>query len=181
MTDEERQLKSFTRHRLCKLSNWSDWDAASDAQLDAHFEAGALGLPVPHPPATSDGPANVLRIQWSNVVKPSGKRKCRACIDGSCCAAPWLHQFAQTYASCIEQLCMRLFFVLAALHGLTITFADTTNAFQQSPPPTRKCYLQIDDSYASWYFKCFGTHLDRSAYVIPVKRALQGHPEAGCF
>jgi hypothetical protein len=74
---------------------------------------------------------------------------------------------------------MRLFFALAAFHRLIVTFGDTTNAFQQSPPPTRKCHLQIDDAYASWYFKRFGTHIDRSAYVIPVERALQGHPEAG--
>jgi hypothetical protein len=74
---------------------------------------------------------------------------------------------------------MRLFFALAAIHCLIITFGDTTNAFQQSPPPTRKCYLRIDDAYASWYYKRFGILLDRSAYVIPVERALQGHPEAG--
>jgi hypothetical protein len=179
MTPEERRLKRFTRRNLKKLSNWHEWDAAFDAQLDAHFEAGALGLPVPRPPSSPDALANILRIIWSNVVKPDGKRKCRACIDGSPRAAPWLHQFAQTYASCIEQPCMRLFFALAAIHRLIITFGDTTNAFQQSPPPTRKCYLRIDDAYASWYFKRFGEHIDRTAYVIPVERALQGHPEAG--
>jgi hypothetical protein len=31
MTDEERQLKSFTRNQLRKLSNWLEWDAAFDA------------------------------------------------------------------------------------------------------------------------------------------------------
>jgi hypothetical protein len=179
MTDEERKLTRFTRRNLKKLSNWPEWDAAFDAQLDAHYAAGALGLPVPRPSPTSDGFINILRIIWSNVVKPDGKRKCRACIDGSRRAAPWLHLFAQTYASCIEQPCMRLFFALAAIHCLIITFGDTTNAFQQSPPPTRKCYLRIDDAYASWYYKRFGILLDRSAYVIPVERALQGHPEAG--
>jgi hypothetical protein len=179
MIPEERLLKSFTRRNLMKLPNWPEWDAAFDAQLDAHFAAGALGMPVPRPPSTPGTPANVLRIQWSNVVKPNGKRKCRACIDGSRRAAPWLHQFAQTYASCIEQPCMRLFFALAAIHMLIITFGDTTNAFQQSPPPTHKCHLQVDDAYASWFFKRFGYHLDRRAYVIPVERALQGHPEAG--
>jgi hypothetical protein len=182
MTDEERKLTRFTRRNLKKLSNWPEWDAAFDAQLDAHYAAGALGLPVPRPPAnTSDGPVNILRIIWSNVVKPDGKRKCRACIDGSPRAAPWLHLFVQTYASCIEQPCMRLLFALAAIHCLIISFGDTTNAFQQSPPPTRKCYLRIDDAYASWYYKHFGMLLERSAYVIPVERALQGHPEAGCL
>lgn len=179
MTPDECTLKSFTHRNLQRLPNWSDWDAAFDAQLDAHFTAGALGLPVLRPPNTSDGLPNILWIQWSNVVKPNGKRKCCACIDGSKRAAPWLHQFAQTYASCIEQPCMRLFFALAAINGLIVSFADTTNAFQQSPPPTRKCYLYIDDVYASWYLKRYGVAIDRHAYVIPIERALQGHPEAG--
>jgi hypothetical protein len=39
--------------------------------------------------------------------------------------------------------------------------------------------LYIDDAYASWYHKRFGTHIDWLAFVIPVERALQGHPEAG--
>jgi hypothetical protein len=33
MTEEECQLKSFTRRNLMRLSNWSDWDAAFDEQL----------------------------------------------------------------------------------------------------------------------------------------------------
>ena len=182
MTPEERRLKSFTRRNLQKLSNWSLWDEAFDTQLDAHFEAGTLGHPVPRPGSSVDGtPANVLRMQWSNLVKNDGTRKCRACVDGSKRAAPWLRQFAQTYASCIEQPCMRMFFALSAAKGFVVTIADTHNAFQQSPPPTQQCYLEIDDAYGSWYQKRFGKQLDRRNFVIPVNRALQGHPEAGAL
>eukprot|EP00978_Attheya_sp_CCMP212_P008642 scaffold20318_cov55-Attheya_sp.AAC.2 len=42
----------------------------------------------------------------------------------------------QTYTSCIEKPCMRLFFALAAIHDHTVTIADTKNAFQQSPRPS---------------------------------------------
>jgi hypothetical protein len=70
--------------------------------------------------------------------------------------------------------------LLATIHGLTITFADMANAFQQSLPPTRKYYLHIDDAYASWFYKCHGHHIDHSAYVITVECALQGpHPKDG--
>ena len=74
---------------------------------------------------------------------------------------------------------MRLFFALAAAEGLIITTADTSNAFQQSPPPSVQCDLEIDDAYASWYLKRFGVALDLAALVIPVERALSGHLEAG--
>jgi hypothetical protein len=129
------------------LPNWSDWDAAFDAQLNAHCQAGAISHPIPHLHSNNGQPPNILHIQWNNVVKPDGTRKCHACLDGSKHSALWLHQFTQTYASCIEQPCMHLFFTVAAAKGLTITVADTANAFQQSPPPMKKCYLMIDDAY----------------------------------
>jgi hypothetical protein len=136
MTPEERLLSKFTRRNLQKLPNWSKWDAAFDAQLNANCEAGTIGHPVPRPHPTNGHPANVLCIQWSNLIKPDGTRKCHVCLDGSRQSAPWLHQFTHSYASYIEHPCMHLFFAVAAAKGLTITIADTTNAFQQSPPPS---------------------------------------------
>jgi hypothetical protein len=73
---------------------------------------------------------------------------------------------------------MQLFFAVAAATGLIITIADTTNAFQQSPPHTHKCYLEIDNAYQSWHLKRFGTNVDPRTHVVPVEKALQGHPEA---
>ena len=178
MNSEERALKSFTRKRLQGLSNWSDWDAAFDSQLDGHHDSSTLNHPVDRPTSTADNPVHILRITWSNMVKDSGKRKARACIDGSKRAAPGLRDLTSTYASCIETPCMRLFFALAAMESFLVSFADTVNAFQQSPPPSIPCYLEIDDAYASWYLKRFGKTLDRRKQVIPVERALQGHPEA---
>jgi len=176
---KERQLKSFTRGRLKTLPNWSTWDAQFDAQLDAHHDAGTLNHPVPRPRSTTDNPVHILRLQWNNLVKDTGKRKCRACIDGSKRSAPGLRDLTTTYASCIETPCMRLFFALAAAEGLLVTFGDTTNAFQQSPPPSVPCFLEIDDANTSWYLKRFKTAVDPRTHVIPVECALQGHPEAG--
>jgi hypothetical protein len=181
MTPEEHNLNRFTRRNLQKLSNWSSWNEAFDAQLDAQCKAGTIGRPIPRPKSTDGIPPNILCIQWSNVVKPDGTRKCRACLDGSKQSAPWLRQFTQTYASCIEQPCMCLFFAMAAAKGMTITIADTTNAYQQSPPPTKKCYLMIDDAYRSWHRKRYGSNVDPTTHVIPLDRALQGHPEAGAL
>ena len=182
MTDEEKQLKHFTRRNLMRLANWkTDWEPAFDAQLDGHFESGALGHPIKRPAPTEDAPANVLRLQWANVVKDTGKRKARACLDGSKRSAPWLRELASTYASCIEAPCMRLFFAMCAAKNFIVVTADTTNAFQQSPPPSVPCFVEIDDAYEAWYARRFpdAPPLDRRAQVIPLGRALQGHPEAG--
>jgi hypothetical protein len=162
-----------------KLLNWPEWDAAFDSQLDDHRASGAILEPVPRPLPLDGKRPNVFWIHWNNIIKTEGIRKCCACLDGSKRAAPWLRQFVQTYASCVEQPCMRLFFALSAALSLIVTFADTKNAYQQSPAPSVMCYLGIDDAYRSWYRKHYGEDIDPSTHVIPVGKAFQGHPEAG--
>jgi hypothetical protein len=180
MIPEERVLPKLTRHRLKKLPNWSTWDEAFDAQLDAHLRDGAIGEPVPRPKTNSrGGPPNILRIHWSCCVKTDGRRKARACIDGSKRAAPWLRETAHTYASCIEQPCMKLFFAICASLGFFITYGDVDNAYQNSPSPTEPCFLEADEAYCSWYLKRTGRTIDPRTHVIPALRAIQGHPEAG--
>ena len=65
--------------------------------------------------------------------------------------------------------------------GYYICFGDVDNAFQQSPPPSIQCYLRVDDEIEDYYLKKFGVKLDRLKDVIPLWRALQGHPEAGAL
>ena len=184
MTDEERVLKSFTRRNLKKLSNWPEWRTAFMKQLDAHHAAGTLVEPIPRSVALArfrelGARPNILRFQWSSAVKADGTRKSRACADGSKRSAPWLRAFGDTYSSCIATPCMRLFFAVSATLGYSITVADTSNAYQQSPPPKIPRFMELDETYCEWYLEKHGKAIDPSQYVIPVERALQGDPAAG--
>ena len=96
MTDEERNLKAFTRPRLMKLKNWKDWDASFEKQMDQYYRDGTFGAPVRRFLG-----AHILLTLWSCLVKPDGRRKCRCCINGSRRAAPWLREGVQTYSSCL--------------------------------------------------------------------------------
>ncbi len=107
----------------------------------------------------------MLHIHWTDSVKSNGTCKAHACINGSKHTAPWLRQFAQSYVSCIEQPYMYLFLALAALHALIVIVADTCNAFQQLPPLTEQCYLQIDDAYWSQYKKQYNEDIDPAMHV----------------
>ena len=93
------------------------------------------GAPVPAP---SD--AIVLRQHWTYVIKGDGTRKARNCCDGSPRAAPQL-KLANTYSSCIEQPCMRLFLALCAHEGFISLKVDATNAYANSPA-TKPTYLR---------------------------------------
>ena len=179
MTPEERELKSFTRKNLMKLPNWEEWRAADDLQLDTHMKAGTIGHPVPRPEKQPNMPSQVYRLHWARLVKSSGVRKSRACLDGSKRAAPWLRMLVQTYSSCVDLACLRAFIAIAVNRGYYICFGDVENAYQQSPPPTIDCFLEVDDTIYDWYLRKYGKKLDKFKDVIPLYRALQGHPEAG--
>ena len=181
MTEEEKALPSFTRKRLMKLSNWPEWQAADDKQLNQHFDAGTIGMAIPRPPKDPLKPSQVFRLHWARVVKSSGVRKSRACLDGSKRAAPWLRMMVQTYSSCVELPCLRAFLAICATRGYYVSFGDVENAYQQSPPPSIDCFLEVDDTIYDWYLRRFGVKLDKTKEVIPLYRALQGHPEAGAL
>jgi len=61
---------------------------------------------------------------------------------------------------------------------LKVYGGDAKDAFAHSPGPEMNTFLAIDDAYAEWYEKKFQRPIDRKK-VLPIKRALQGHPESG--
>jgi hypothetical protein len=73
-------------------------------------------------------------------------------------------------------------FVLCFVYcrGYVVMGADYTNARANSPSPTQPTYVQIDDTYADWYRSHNGKEVDH-LLVLPVLKALQGHPEAGAL
>ena len=55
--------------------------------------------------------------------------------------------------------------------------ADVSNAFAEAPPPVAPLYVHIDDQYREWW-KSKGRSPIPKGYVLPVRGALQGHPES---
>ncbi|KAG7373304.1 reverse transcriptase RNA-dependent DNA polymerase [Nitzschia inconspicua] len=173
ITPEEHALGTLTRRKLKTLSTWDEWHAAEHKQLDQMASLVMFGTPCPPPPG-----AIILRPHWQYQIRRNGQRRARNCCDGSRRSAPALHAIAATYSSCVEQPVQRLFYALAARLGYRTYGGDAQDAFAHSPGPKIPTYVYIDDAYADWYFARFGTHLDRRL-VLPVLRALQGHPESG--
>jgi len=86
-------------------------------------------------------------MHWTFAIKDYGTWKVQATMDGSKCTAPWLCEAVKMYASCIGQSLMKLFFAIAAVKNKVVLIVDTTNAYQQSPPPTKPCFPEIDKAY----------------------------------
>jgi Reverse transcriptase (RNA-dependent DNA polymerase) len=174
-TEAEQALGSFTRRKLKKLDNWNDWLAAEAKQLDSMAKQEMYGAPVYPPPG-----AIILRQHWNYSIKSDGTRKARNCCDGSPRAAPEL-KLANTYSSCIEHPCMRMFFALCAHEGYICVKIDATNAYANSPPPDQPTFVYVDAQYADWYRAQRIQPVLRDDQVLPVQHALQGHPESGAL
>lgn len=56
--------------------------------------------------------------------------------------------------------------------------ADAGNAFAESPPPVAPFFIEVDDAYREWWTDHLGKLPIPEDYVLPVKHALQGHPES---
>ena len=126
----------------------------------------------------TDKNAIILRPHWQYHVKRCGTRRARQCCDGSKRAAPLLHALALTYSSCVEHPIQQLFLAISANLDLKIYGGDAKDAFAHSPAPSVPTFVTIDDQYADWYKFKFRKQIDR-VRVLPVLRALQGHPKSG--
>ena len=174
-TSEEQALGFFTRRKLKKLSTWDEWQQGETKQLNQFHDLQMFGEPIAPP---IDPKTIILRPHWQYHIKRCGTRRARLCCNGSKYAAPLLHELALTYSSCVEHPIQRLFFAIAANLNLKVYGGDAKDAFAHSPGPDMNTYLAIDDAYAEWYKRTFTKSIDRS-HVLPINRALQGHPESG--
>ena len=120
----------------------------------------------------------ILRSHWQCHVKREGLRQDRQYCDGFKRAAPLLYALSKTYSSCVEHLIQRRVFALAAEQNFLLFGGDTKDAFAHPPSPEVPTFMIIDNQYYEWYFERFKIKLDKSR-VLPVLRALQGHPESG--
>jgi hypothetical protein len=174
-TPEERALGSFTRSKLMKLSTWPEWRAGEHQQLDRFDLLGMHGQPCPPP---KPGIGAVISPLWNYAIKASGQRRSRRCGDGSTRRAPALRHLTKTYSSCVSQTAERLFIALSATLNYVIYKGDVRDAYAHSPGPEMPTYIRICDQFADWYLEKKGLPVNRE-HVIPLLRALQGHPEAG--
>jgi hypothetical protein len=172
ITSAEQALPRFTRCLLQRLPTWHLWHKAETKHFDQFKALEMFGEPITAPPG-----AILLRPQWSGRVKVDGTRRLRLCADGSPRAAPALHANVETFASCLEHPVLRIFFALAAAENLIVYGGDARDAFAHSPGPSVPTFLRLDDAFIDWYATTYGKQLDRSQ-VLPIQRALQGHPEA---
>ena len=72
----------------------------------------------------------------------------------------------------------RLFCAIAASVSLKVFGGDAKDAFAHSPGPEMDMHLAMDNAHAEWHEQTFSKKINQN-HVLPIKRALQGHPKSG--
>lgn len=166
------RVHKLTRRKLHGTEEWPEWQQAEWLQLDQYATQGMFGEPVRNP-----GNDKCFNMVWTYAEKVLDKRKKARCtLDGSARGGN-VRVLDHTYANCVEQTGQRLFYGVAAVENLVIFGADASNAFGEAPGPKQGTYIRPDAAFRDWWFARHKSHIP-DGYVIPVLRAMQGHPES---
>ena len=120
--------------------------------------------------------SNCLPLIWTYLIKEDGRKKARCVCNGSKCQKGCI-TLGMTYAGNVDQYSSKVFWAGTAIHNYITVGADITNAFAEAPPPVAPLYVYADDVYREWRH-ARGLPPVPPGYVIPVTRAIQGHPES---
>jgi hypothetical protein len=79
----------------------------------------------------------------------------------------------------MEKHVLLLFIALSAALGFLIKDGDVVNAHAHAYGECPVIYLIVYDAFQVWYFERFTCTLEIGPPPLP--KAMQGHPEAGCW
>jgi hypothetical protein len=157
-----------------KQDDWTDWQNSEWLQLDQYYSQFMFGDPV-----KVNDRSNVffLVLVWTYTIKDVyGRKKARCACDGSSRGGK-VRVLDYTHANCIDHVASRMFYALAAAENMQVWGADVGNAFAEAPPPKQGFYIQPDRAFKEWWI-ARGRKPIEDEEVIPVMRAMQGHPES---
>jgi dUTP pyrophosphatase len=162
----------LTRRKLKHRNDWQQWMCSEWKQLDQYHSQETFGEPCMLPPK-----ANILDLLWTYNIKDDGTLKAR-CVCNGRPSNKNTAIFGHTFAKSLDQVGSRIFWAIAAIKNMIVRGADASNAFAEADAPKIPLYVRIDQPYRDWWNKRYPDKPLPDNYVLPVKKALQGHPEA---
>ena len=162
----------ITRQFLCTQKTVHLWEQSEFKQLDQYHKQGMFGSPCKKPYH-----CNILPLLWVYLIKTDGTLKARCVCNGSPRQKGTV-TLGYTYAATVDQAGSRTFWALSALHNNIVIGADATNAFGEAQAPKAPLFVTIDEQYRNWWQRKHPDVYLPKDFVLPVLKALQGHPEA---
>jgi hypothetical protein len=155
-----------------QTKEWDWWKLAEWLQLDQYYVQKMFGDPCPLPPR-----ANVLNMLWYYDIKTKGQLKARMVCNGQPSNKNTVI-FGYTYAKSLDHVGLWIFWAAAASKNFIVQGANASNVFAEADAPKIPLYVRVNEQYREWWTEKMKPGDFPSNYVLPVHKALQGHPEA---
>ncbi len=172
-------IPKLSRKKLKDTDTWPTWRKQEWGQLTKYDNQDMFGKPIPRP---LDRDTVILPWVWTYLHKidPNSLEEVEK-ARGTCNGGKRYGKagtLAETDAACVEHPAQRLFWAITASESLITLGCDVANAFAEAPPPKEPFYMKVDDQFRDWWVNCMKRPPIPEGYVIPIQRALQGHPES---
>lgn len=131
-----------------------------------------FGVPCPLPKG-----ANILGMLWAYSVKTDGRKKARMVCNGRP-SNKNTAIFGYTFAKSLDHVGSRIFWAVAAARNYVVRGADASNAFAEAEAPKIPLFVRLNEPYRQWWTERMNQPSIPKDFVLPVNKALQGHPEA---
>ena len=172
----KRSSTRLTQQKLKVLDTWPEWQASEWKQLDQYKGQDTFGKSCPLPVG-----ANVLDLLWTYLIKDEqeGKKRFKArCVCNGKPSNKNTVIFGYTFAKMLDHVGSRIFWATAASKNFIVRGADASNAFAEAQAPKIPLYVRIDTPFREWWTNYKRRPPIPEGYVLPVHKALQGHPES---
>ncbi len=163
----------LTRSKLLQQQDWSDWQDSEYLQLNQYEDQGMFGKPVV---VTKDDA--VFHLVWTYSIKAVDGRKKACCVCNGSTRYGQVQILAETYANCVNQTSIQMFYAIAATKNLLIYGADVSNALAEAPPPKQGFFIHPDHAFNEWWTQHKNRPPIPPGHIIPILSAMQGHPES---
>lgn len=164
--------QKLTYRILRQREDFEDWRQSTFKQLDQYERQHMFGTPVRAPTK-----AEIFPWVWTFVEKTDGTKKARGVCDGNPKRATVAND-RYTYASCVDKTGERIFYAGCAIKGYSIYHCDASNAFAEADAPSQRFYMRVDAIFRDWWVNHKGRTPIPDGHVLPVQKAMQGHPES---
>jgi hypothetical protein len=165
-------FSKLTRSKLLRQHDWDEWQKAEWLQLDQYYSQFMFGAPTKVMDRN-----NVFHLVWSHAVKDLNSRKKACCTCDGSTRGGKVRVLDYTHANCVDHTASCLFYAISVAENFLIFGGDVSNAFSEAHPLKQGFYIQPDRAFREWWTAKGLGPLDHDT-VIPVMKAMQGHPES---
>jgi hypothetical protein len=123
--------------------------------------------------------AKVVRPIWNYSQKGKGEFKAQKCMDKKQLVRIGT-TIGNTYATCMEQHCLRLLIAITAYIGSIIFDGDVVNAHAHANARGAAIYIVVDEVFQEWYKLHLGVTPPLGS-CVRIQKAMKGHPGAGTW